>query len=156
MKSLNWLWGALLWLAIAEGLPAYPLDALEETGIQRLEAIQLAQAGKLKGPPKQPAGALLGMEQVKLRLLDYPDFQLPEANAEVGKRIQSMFEAEPDRFAFAFLDITDPKQPLYAEHNGTKTMNPGSVGKILVALALLDALAAAYPEDIEARRRVMR
>ena len=156
MKSLNWLWGALLWLAIAEGLPAYPLDALEETGIQRLEAIQLAQAGKLKGPPKQPAGALLGMEQVKLRLLDYPDFQLPEANAEVGKRIQSMFEAEPDRFAFAFLDITDPDRPLYAEHNATKTMNPGSVGKILIALALLDALAEAYPDDVDARRRVLR
>ncbi len=156
MKSLKWLWGGLLWLAVAEGLPAYPLDALEETGIQRLEAFQLSQAGKLKGPPKQPAGALLGREQVKLRLLDYPDFQLPEPNAQVGKRIQSMFEAGPDRFAFAFLDITDPEQPVYAEHNATQTMNPGSVGKILVALALLDALAEVHPEDLEARRRVLR
>ncbi len=84
MKSRTWLWGGLLWLALADGLPAYPLDALEETGIQRLEAFQLSQAGKLKGPPKQPAGALLGREQIKLRLLDYPDFQLPEANIQVG------------------------------------------------------------------------
>ncbi len=156
MKSPLWVWGLAGWLLAAAGVQAYPLDAYEETGIERLEAFRLSEAGQLKGPPRQPSGARLGQEQVQLRLVDYPDFQLPEADPGLAKRIVSMLGEQPERYAFAFLDISDPQRPAYAEYEATQTMNPGSVGKILVALALFDALAAVYPDDLQARRRVLR
>jgi hypothetical protein len=54
------------------------------------------------------------------------------------------------------LDLSDPAHPRYAEWNGNQHQNPGSVGKILVALGIFQALADIYPDDIEARRRVLR
>jgi len=156
MKSWAWVWGGLIWFSIVEGLPAYPLDAIEETGIRRLEAFRLSEAGELKGLPKQPLGALLGKQAIRLRLLDHPEFQIPEPDPQVTERIVDMFGADRDRYAFAFLDITDPGRPVYAAYNGANTMNPGSVGKILVGLALFDALAEVYPDDVEARKRLLR
>jgi hypothetical protein len=44
----------------------------------------------------------------------------------------------------------------YAEWNGRTSQNPGSVGKILVALALFQALADAEPEDLAARENLLR
>ena len=46
--------------------------------------------------------------------------------------------------------------PRYAEWNGGVRQNPGSVGKLLVALAIFQALADAWPDDIPARERVLR
>jgi hypothetical protein len=54
------------------------------------------------------------------------------------------------------LDITDPTRPFYAEVNGGTEQNPGSVGKIVVALALFQALADAHPWDVEARNHALR
>ncbi len=54
------------------------------------------------------------------------------------------------------LDLTDPRQPRYAEHRADHRQNVGSVGKLLVALALFQALADAYPNDVETRRRVLK
>ena len=56
----------------------------------------------------------------------------------------------------AVLDLSDPAKPRYAEHNGTYRQNVGSVGKIVVALALFQALADTYPNDIAARQRVLK
>ena len=53
------------------------------------------------------------------------------------------------------LDLSDPAKPRYAEHRGDCKQNVGSVGKLVVALALFQALADTYPNDIEARRRVL-
>ena len=54
------------------------------------------------------------------------------------------------------LDLSDPAHPRYAEHNPDVAQNPGSVGKLMVALAWFQALADRYPEDLEARRRLLR
>jgi hypothetical protein len=54
------------------------------------------------------------------------------------------------------LDLSDPAHPRFAEHNPDIAQNPGSVGKLMVALAWFQALADRYPEDLEARRRVLR
>ncbi len=53
--------------------------------------------------------------------------------------------------ALAVLDLSDPAKPRYAEHRGDHRQNVGSVGKLVVALALFQALADLYPDDIEAR-----
>ncbi len=68
MRSSFRVSGVLGWLVATGGLQAYPLDAYEETGIRRLEAFRLSEAGQLNGPPRQPRGALLGREQIRLRL----------------------------------------------------------------------------------------
>ena len=68
-------------------LHAYPLDGYPETGIRRVEGTRLANEGIIPGR-KQPAGALLSTAEVDLRLLDYPNLDLPapdpgEAGGEV-------------------------------------------------------------------------
>ena len=54
------------------------------------------------------------------------------------------------------LDLSDPDRPRYAEHRGDHRQNVGSVGKVLVALGFFQALADAWPEDLEKRRSILR
>jgi len=99
---------------------------------------------------------MLGMGQVDLRLRDYPDLDIPPLDPEFSAKIRELFGAEADRYAAAVLDLTDPERPRYAEHRGTESHNPGSVGKLVVIMALFQALRDVYPDDIEARLRVLR
>ena len=145
-----------LWLALQSSLiGAYPLDGYESTGIGRLEAQRLVQEGKKPGK-KRPSGELLPLSKVNLRLLNQPDFRLPKADPVLTEQIKKMLGIEVDRYGIALLDLSDPDHPRYAEWNGNQHQNPGSVGKILVALGVFQALADIYPDDIEARRRVLR
>ena len=153
-----------IWLAaiLALGLlglpgraPAYPLDGYESTGIFRLEAQRLVQLGKAKGK-KRPSGELLPLEKVDLRLLDQPDFKLPAPDPELTAELKRLIGPEVERYGMALLDLSDLANPRYAEWHGNQHQNPGSVGKVLVALGIFQALADTYPDDIEARRSVMR
>ncbi|MCU0924216.1 MAG: hypothetical protein MUF16_28615, partial [Burkholderiaceae bacterium] len=56
----------------------------------------------------------------------------------------------------AVLDLSDPARPRYAEHRADMKQNVGSVGKLVVALALFQALADAHPDDLAARTRVLK
>jgi len=152
-----WHWPALLALAVlAPGLAAaYPLDGSAQTGIARLEGYLLAQQGDVPGP-KQPPGALLPTEAVDLRLLGLRDFVLPEPDAKFSQAVKRLLGEHADRYGVAVLDLSDLRRPRYAEHRGAVRFNPGSVGKLLVALALFQELADLYPDDILARRRVLR
>jgi hypothetical protein len=51
--------------------------------------------------------------------------------------------------------ISPTSQPRYAEHRGDP-QNIGSVGKLVVVLALMQALADTYPGDVDARKRVLK
>jgi len=144
------LTGALL----AGAVGAYPLDAFPETGVRRLEGLRLANEGKVKDV-KQPAGALLPTRSVDLRLAG-ATFDLPAVDAEFNRQLAGILGGSLDSYGLAVLDLTDPAKPRYAEHNGAYKQNVGSVGKIVVALALLQALADAYPNDLEARQRVLK
>ena len=134
---------------------AYPLDGTSYTGIARLEGYRLAQEGKVRGR-RLNVGARLGMDQVDLRLRDYPNLDIPPVDPEFSAKIRELFGTEEDRYAAAVLDLTDPERPRYAEHRGTETHNPGSVGKLAVIMAVFQALRDIYPDDIEARLRVLR
>jgi hypothetical protein len=133
----------------------YPLDAYPETGIRRIEAARLAVFGKMRGR-KQPPGALLPAKMVDLRLLDHPDLVLPEPDPEFTDRVVKLLGDKADRYGVAVLDLSDIENPRYAEHRADYKQNVGSVGKIAVGLALFQALADIYPDDIEARKRVLR
>lgn len=140
---------------LATTAAAYPLDGYTHTSIVRLHAYELAQQGKVSGPTL-PSGALLPSSAIHLQLVDQPDFDLPAASPQWNAKLRELLGPEADRYGVAILDLTNPQQPRYGEHRSTVTQNPGSVGKILVALALFQALADLYPDDLEARLRILR
>ncbi len=134
---------------------AYPLDAYPTTGIRRIEAARLAVLGKMRGR-RQPPGALLPASLVDLRLLDRPDLVLPAPDPEFSARLLKLLGDKADRYGVAVLDLSDLDHPRYAEHRADFKQNVGSVGKIAVAVAVFQALADLYPQDIEARSRFLR
>jgi Beta-lactamase enzyme family len=133
---------------------AYPLEGYESTGIRRLLGIRLAQEGLVRDV-RQPPGARLGLAEVDLRLLDRRDLDLPAPEPDLTRRVTDLLGAEAERYSVALLDLSDAAAPRYAEHRSTERQNVGSVGKVVVALALFQALADTWP-DVEARRRVLR
>jgi hypothetical protein len=141
--------------ALAGRAVAYPLDGYPSTGIPRLEAQRRIQEGEAPGT-KRPAGELLPLSQVDLRLTGQPDLELPPSDPALTAALVRLLGPNADRYGIALLDLSDLAHPRYAEWNGHVRQNPGSVGKLVVALALFQALADAYPDDIEARRRVLR
>ena len=134
---------------------AYPIDGYAETGIRRVEGARLAHEGLAKGG-KQPPGALLTTEQVDLRLLDYKDIDLPAPDPAFTAQVKKLLGNEADRYGIAVLDLSNPDKPRYAEHRGKFRQNVGSVGKVLVALGLFQALADTWPDNIDQRVRVLR
>ncbi len=133
----------------------YPLDGYAYTGIARVEAYRLAMEGRVRAP-KQPPGALLASSQVDLRLLDRSDFGIPAADPQFAANLEALLGEEADRYAVAVLDLTNLEQPRYAAHQASVRANPGSVGKILIALGVFQALADIYPDNIDARLSILR
>jgi len=146
---------ALLAFTAAGRLDAYPLDGYADTGIRRVEAARLANAGIIPGG-KQPPGALLPTAQVELRLLDHKDLELPAPDPVFTRQVLDLLGSNADRYGVAVLDITDPAHPRYAEHRGDYRQNVGSVGKLVVALGLFQALADTWPDDLERRRQILK
>lgn len=153
---MRWLPSIVLaWVCAPTACLAYPIFGSESTDIRRLEYARLAEAGSVGGRQLLP-GQQLTMADVDLRLLRHRDMELPPASAELSAQVKQLLGEDADRYAIAVLDLSDIDQPRYAEHNASVSQNPGSVGKIAVATAVFQALADAYPEDLESRRRVLR
>jgi hypothetical protein len=149
--------GALAFAACmlgAAGAAGYPLDGYQETGIRRLEGNRLADEGVVRDV-KQPPGARLGLQEVDLRLVG-KTFDLPPPDPAFTRQITALLTGNMDGYGLAVLDLSDPSRPRYAEHRGDHRQNVGSVGKLVVALALFQALADTYPQDIAARKRVLK
>ena len=140
-------------LCLPGWLAAYPLDGADQTGIERLQGYRLAQQGKVAGN-KLPAGAQLTQSQVQLHLQDREPVLKPDAG--LSEAIFKLLGEDAASYSVSLLDFTDPEQPHYAEVNADKVRNPGSLGKLVVALALLQALADIYPDDVLARERILR
>lgn len=133
---------------------AYPLDGYEETGIRRVEGARLANEGLAKGG-YQPPGAMLTTDQVDLRLLG-KNLTLPPVDPVFTSQIMALLGANADRYGVAVLDLTDRDNLRYAEHRGDYRQNVGSVGKLLAALGLFQALADTWPDDLEKRESILR
>jgi len=157
MKKVNPpRWAAALALLLAPmQLPAYPLDGYEDTGIRRVEGARLANEGLALGG-FQPPGALLTTEQVDLRLLDHADLRLPPPDRAFTAQLTALLGEHTGQYGLAVLDLTDPDNPAYAEHRGDYRQNVGSIGKLLAALGLFQALADIWPEDLDRRTRILR
>jgi hypothetical protein len=134
---------------------AYPLNGYETTGIARLEAYRLAQEGKLRARV-QPPGALLTVEKVDLRLTGQKDFVIPAPDADFTSAVDRLLVHDPNSYGVAVLDLSDKTRPRYCEIRGDYRANPGSVGKILIAMGLFQALSDVYPDSIPDRLRILR
>jgi hypothetical protein len=148
----------ILLLALALGVQAgpasaYPLDAAKETGINRLEAYYMAREILLERGTLPP-GAFITSDKVRLRISD-PSFQIPEPDPEFSAKIRNILGSDAGAYGVSVLDLSDPSNPRYAEVNGSRSQNPGSVGKLMVALGWFQALADIYPDDIAARKKVL-
>jgi hypothetical protein len=157
MKTAKQLSASLMVLVLlitTGALMAYPIDGYKETGIRRVEGARLANEGLAIGGFQLP-GALLTTEQVDLRLTGR-SLSLPPADPVFTAQIRDLLGEEADSYGIALLDITDPDHPRYAEHRDDHTQNVGSVGKLLVALGVFQALADTWPDDIERRKEVLR
>jgi hypothetical protein len=157
MKKLSvmTLAGILAALSGIQTVIGYPLDGYEETGIRRVEGARLANEGLAKGG-SQPPGAMLTTEQVDIRLVDYPDLSLPAPDPEFTAQIKSLLGENADRYGIAVLDLTDLENLRYAEYRGDHRQNVGSVGKLLAALGMFQALADTWPDDLERRTEILR
>ena len=134
---------------------AYPLDGDRYTGITRLEGYRLAQEGKVRGR-RLKKGALLKTEQVDLRQQENPTLTLPAVDPQFQEDVLTLLGENADKYTITVLDLTQPDLPRYAEHHGDRQFSPGSVGKLMIATALFQALADVYPNDIAARERILR
>jgi len=146
---------ALAALIVPAVVQAYPIDGYADTGIRRVEGARLVEEGTIPGR-KQPPGALLHTAAVDLRLLDYPDLELPAPDPAFTKEILGLLGGQADKYGIAVLDLSSREKPRYAEHRGDYRQNVGSVGKLVAALGLFQALADAWPDDIEKRRQILK
>lgn len=135
---------------------AYPLDGYPYTGIRRLEYYRLANEGEIPGP-RYPKGQYLKMEQVMPRWTRSDGNTLPPLDEEFSRKLTLLLDKNSrENYGIAVLDLSDPSAPRYGTHNGDMQANAGSVGKILVGLAVFNQLARIYPKDIAQRERVLR
>ncbi len=135
---------------------AYPVDGYPYTGIRRLELYRLALLGELKGPRHAP-GQHLPIEAAIPRWKSGNAGSLPPEDAKFSEALTRLLDEEAKPlYSMLVLDLSNPQQPRLGQHNGDLETNVGSVGKVLVALAVFHQLAVLYPDDIEARERVLR
>ncbi|GAG39432.1 unnamed protein product, partial [marine sediment metagenome] len=129
---------AMLLAALPSTAPAYPLDGYDYTGLRRIWVQRMVQEGEIKGK-KRPSGELLPLEQVQLRLLDQKDLKIPAADPELTAKVKKLLGPAADRYGISLLDLSDLSNIRLAEWNGNQRQNPGSVGKIMVALGIFQA-----------------
>ncbi len=153
MKKIAFLVLTLMLRPWAGPAAGYPLDASEETGISRLEVFMLAESVLLEQGALKP-GSLLATKKIRLNLRGR-GFEMPAPDPGFTAEVRNMVGKDAPAYGISVLDITDPKNPRYAEINGNRTQNPGSVGKIMVLLGWFQALADIYPDDIDARKQVL-
>ena len=129
---------------------AYPLDGYQKTGIRRLVGYQLSNDGKIAKTIRLPEGGLLKSSDVVLRLKGKNDaFDLTASTPRdpfLQSGLERIFAGRNTSYSIALLDITDPSKPLYAAMREDEKRIPGSVGKLLVATGLFDAVAKLYPD----------
>ncbi len=140
------------WSCVTTG---YPLYGSEERGILRLQQARLAHEGVIPGRQK-PAGELLPLQVVDLRLLQARQLELPAPDPGFTAELRSLLGADAEGLSMAILDLSDPDSPRYAGYRDTAMFHPGSIGKLVAAAALFQALADAWPDDPQQRLAILR
>ena len=131
----------------------YPIDGYEQTGIRRLQRLQLIVDGTIKDV--MPInGALRPSASIKLNLMGLRGDSLkslPSPDPKLQKAIASLFPNLDESYSIAVVDISKGKPIRYARLNEHRQYQPGSVGKIAVATGFFRELQRLYPISFEKR-----
>lgn len=168
MKTRAWLQALIVgrtwrpWLLACAALVAagtagaYPYDGYDRTGIRRLDYVAKVHDGDVPGRKLQ-SGQYLPLDQVLPRWSGTDGKALPLADAGMQAALDKLLAGSGyATYSVALLDLSDETHPRYASSHADERVNVGSVGKVLVALALMQTLADVYPDDIAARERVLK
>ncbi len=140
----------------APQLLAYPVDGYGYSGIRRLEYAAAVQAEAVKGRKLHP-GQYLPLTEIVPHWSATKGHDLPAPDAELSAGLDVLMRGSGyATYSIALLDLSDPARPRYASKSADDRVNVGSVGKVIVVLALMQTLADLYPTDIAARERILR
>lgn len=138
------------------GFIAYPIDGFTKTGIKRLYRIEKMYKDSISNN-QIPFGAYKSMASVTLNLAsrkkDSVSTLLIEDNA-FAKNINALFPGSG--YSAAVLDMSNPKKLKYAGYRENIGYQPGSVGKIMVLLAVFDQLQKLCPDSWSQRVTYLR
>ena len=131
----------------------YPIDGYQYSAIRRLNRLQKILDGEIKDS-KPITGALKSIEDIKLNLTGLRGDSLatiPAPDKKLQQGLNNLFPNLHESYSVALLDITEGREIRYASRQGTKGFQPGSVGKLAVAVGLFSELSRIYPDSYEKR-----
>lgn len=161
MKYLTGKFASFLFILIVTSLSlalSYPIDGYESTGIRRLLRLDLIMKEEIK-ETKPVKGAQKLLSEIQLNLLDDRGKNitgLPDPDPDFQKALNSLFPNMHESYSVALLDITPGKEIRYAERQGERGFQPGSVGKLAVAAGLFCELESIYPDSFEQRTELLK
>ncbi|HRX52662.1 MAG TPA: hypothetical protein P5571_14935 [Candidatus Krumholzibacteria bacterium] len=144
--------------ALAGIAGAYPNDGYAGTGIRRLERLRL----QLEADPEHadlPAGGRLGTADIVLHLADSRGDSVsffPAPDRRLQAALEGIFPDRDESYSVALMDITPGRPFRYAAIQPERQFSPGSVGKIAIAAGLFAELRRLFPDDVDARARLLR
>lgn len=145
-----------LWLA--NNPFTYPVDGYESTGIRRLERLRLRLAGEMTGRVP-PEGARKPLAAIKLHLHQTPAGTLespPKPDPDLQRKLTRLLADRHSSYSVALFDIT-PGQPVrYAAQLPDRQYQPGSVGKLAIAVGLFAELQRLFPDSVKYRKQLLR
>ncbi len=136
----------------------YPIDGYDSTGIKRLKRLQLIEEGTLDGT-KVLKGATKSIQDIRLNLPTVPPYDLEamfQPDPALQKKLNGLFPNLDESYSVTLMDITEGKPTRFAKRQETRQFQPGSVGKIAVAVGLFNELNKIYPYSFEKRRELMK
>jgi hypothetical protein len=149
----------LITLIHISAVSPYPIDGYKESGIRRLNRLQLIVSGELPKETMPIAGAMLSIADIQLNLVgDRGDSVncIPDADSRFQKDISALFAGMNRNYSLSVMDVTPGRPIRYASHRETSQYQPGSVGKIAVVTGFFKELAKIYPSSFEKRQELMR
>jgi len=131
----------------------YPIDGYQRTGIKRLEHLRLIEEGRLPGN-KLIKGATKSLSDIKLNLTSVSEDdtgRIFEPDPTLQGKLNSLFPNLHESYSVTLLDITPNRPMRFAKRQESRQFQPGSVGKLAVAVGLFNELSKIYPDDFEKR-----
>lgn len=128
------------------------------SGIKRLLHLQAIAEGKLTGTKPIP-GAQKSISVIQLNLTSSDGLapgELPIADPDFQTSIDKLFPQLNESYSIAVLDITAGRPMRYAHKKGDRGFQPGSVGKLAVAIGFMTEIQKIYPNSFEKRQELMR
>lgn len=137
---------------------SYPIDGYKYTGINRLlyEWLNFTDSTRTF---KQDPGATKLMDEINLYLIDENQDRIdsiPETDSELQRRINALFGYLEPGYSISVMEYTPGKPIRYAERKSNVGYQPGSVGKLAIAVAIMDQLHNIYGEDWESKRALLK